>query len=373
MAKLSELFGRKAGDASAKTTAPPTSARNGHGEPDPVDAESVSDIGSHIGEENEALRNLLSDASRKIGELDDLKLAFDKLVTPFNSTLSALEQEKSQTLRLSGMLEEQRVAHQTLLAEFYQAEKKATALEAETGKQREDLELSSEANRALESARLGLVNDVAVRDAKLAELEPRLAQETAQHQTVRDAHRALQEQFERAEKRIGEYERDLAAAREKLALLDDEKRSLQAAVDQSLSESARLSRRLTESENTLSATLPQLGKVEASYAEAYAERGRLGAALDEAKDQHQSDTSNLNMRIEALRAHGRRRAAALRDTAKPDRANRGSTRLRPQVDGGDHCPQQRRDAAGPDRSLARRALAPDHGSRADARGADRAQ
>jgi crescentin len=281
MAKLSELFGRKAGDASAKTTAPPTSARNGHGEPDPVDAESVSDIGSHIGEENEALRNLLSDASRKIGELDDLKLAFDKLVTPFNSTLSALEQEKSQTLRLSGMLEEQRVAHQTLLAEFYQAEKKATALEAETGKQREDLELSSEANRALESARLALINDVAVRDAKLAELEPRLAQETAQHQTVRDAHRALQEQFERAEKRIGEYERDLAAAREKLALLDDEKCSLQAAVDQSLSESARLSRRLTESETTLSATLAQLGKVEASYAEAYAERGRLGAALDE--------------------------------------------------------------------------------------------
>ena len=200
------------------------------------------------------------------------------------------------------MLDKSRAAYRTLLTEFYQVEKKATALEAETAKQREDLELSSEANRGLESARLELANDIAIRDAKLAELEPRLAQETAQHQTVCDAHRALQEQFDRAEKRIGEFEREIAAAREKLALLEDEKRSLQAAVDQSLSESARLSRRLTESENTLSATLAQLGKVEASYAEAYAERGRLGAALDEAKDQHQADTRNLNMRIEALRS-----------------------------------------------------------------------
>ena len=79
MAKLSELFSRKVGEASAKTTPPPTNARNGHGDAGPIEIESFSDIGSHIGEENEALRNLLSDASRKIGELDDLKLAFDKL------------------------------------------------------------------------------------------------------------------------------------------------------------------------------------------------------------------------------------------------------------------------------------------------------
>ncbi len=57
-----------------------------------------------MGEENEVLRNLLTDIGRKIDELDDLKAAFDRLVARFNSTLRALEQEKSQTLSLSGML-----------------------------------------------------------------------------------------------------------------------------------------------------------------------------------------------------------------------------------------------------------------------------
>src|SRR5262245_8820698 len=97
-------------------------------------------------------------------------------------------------------------------------------------------------------------------------------------------------------------EGELAAAREKLGLLEDEKRSLQIAVDQALNETARLTRRLTESENMLTATRAQLGKVEASFAEAYAERGRLAAVLDEAKEQHQTERSSLNMRFDALQS-----------------------------------------------------------------------
>jgi chromosome segregation ATPase len=119
---------------------------------------------------------------------------------------------------------------------------------------------------------------------------------------VGEARRALQEQFDIGEKRTIGLEGELAAAREKLALLEDEKRSLQIAVDQALNETARLTRRLTESENTLTATRAQLGKVEASFAEAYAERGRLGAALDEAKEQHQTERSSLNMRLDALQS-----------------------------------------------------------------------
>ena len=65
-----------------------------------ISTENYSDVGSRMGEENEALRNLLSDTGRKIGELDELKDAFDKIVAPFNSTLRALELEKSQTLGL---------------------------------------------------------------------------------------------------------------------------------------------------------------------------------------------------------------------------------------------------------------------------------
>ena len=100
MAKLSDLFGRKGEPARlcrART--------RGNGDGDHITIENFSDVGSRMGEENEVLRNLLTDTGRKIGELDELKEAFDKIVAPFNTTLRALEQEKSQSLSLSGMLE----------------------------------------------------------------------------------------------------------------------------------------------------------------------------------------------------------------------------------------------------------------------------
>ena len=99
MAKLSDIFGRKGIPAGAdRLTGRP---RNGNGN-DHISIESPSDVGSRMGEENEVLRNLLTDTGRKIGELDDLKAAFDKLVAPFNSTLRALEQEKSQIVEPVG-------------------------------------------------------------------------------------------------------------------------------------------------------------------------------------------------------------------------------------------------------------------------------
>ena len=265
-----------------------------------ITAENYSDVGSRIGEENEALRHLLNDTSRKIGELDELKAAFDKIVSPFNSTLRALETEKSHTLGLTNMLAESRASYETLRGEFYQIERKATALEAEAEKLREDLELAREANRGLESTRLELTDGLSARGAQIAELERQLAQETTQRRALGEARRTAQDHLDAADKRIVELEGELAAARERLALLEDEKRALQANIDASLNETARLTRRLTESENTLTATRAQLGKVEASFAEAYGERGRLSATLDDAKEQHQAERNSLNMRLDAL-------------------------------------------------------------------------
>jgi crescentin len=301
MAKLSDLFGRKGGAAEVDKLLARAANGNGNGG-NHISVENLSDVGSRMGEENEVLRNLLTDTGRKISELDDLKEAFDKLVAPFNSTLRALEQEKSQTMSLSGMLAEARTAYETLREEFYQIEKKATIFEGEAGRLREDLELSREANRALESTRLELTDDINARRAQIAELDRQLVQETTQRRSLSESRRALKEQHDGAEKRIVELEGELAAARESLALLEDEKRSLQIAVDQALNETARLTRRLTESENTLTATRAQLGKVESSFAEAYAERGRLGAALDEAKEQHQAERNSLNMRLDGLQS-----------------------------------------------------------------------
>ena len=293
MAKLSDLFGRKSGEISA-------GRENGNGGHHAI--ESFSDVGSRMGEENEVLRNLLTDTGRKIGELDELKEAFDKLVAPFNSALRALEQEKSQTLGLTSMLNESRAAYETLRTEFYRVEKKATALETDAEKLRIDLELARESNRSLESARLELSNEISICRSQITDLEHQLAHETSQCHTLSENRRTLQEQLDGAEKHNMELEGELAAAREKLALLEDEKRSLRIAVDKAFDETARLTHTLTESENTLTTTRAQLGKVETSFAEAHAERNQLATALDETREQRQAEHNNLNMRLEALQS-----------------------------------------------------------------------
>ena len=291
MAKLSNLFGRKSDEIGGD---------RGTGNDEPHPAETITDVGSRIGEENEALRNLLSDTARKIGELDELKESFDKIVTPFNSALRALEQEKSQTLALTGMLNKSRTAYETLRAEFYRIDKKATTLEADIETLRVDYELAREANRALESTQLELTNEISNDRAQISELEHRLAQETTEHRTLIENNRTLREQYDSAEKRNMELEGDIADVRERLALLDDDKRSLQIAVDKALDEAARLSRTLTETENALASTRAQLSKVEANFAETYAERGQLAVALDEVREQRQAEQNSLNMRLEAL-------------------------------------------------------------------------
>lgn len=292
MAKLSNIFGRKSdeiGDARAI-------------ESEPRSAETASDVGSRIGEENESLRNLLGDTARKIGELDELKNSFGKIVAPFNNALRALELEKSQALALSAMLNESRAAYETLRTEFYRVDKQATAAAADAEKLRVELELARETNRALEATIVETNNEISDRRAQISDIEHQLAQETTAHRTLSETHRALQTQYESAERHNIELEGDIADVREKLALLDDDKRSLQAAVDKAFDESARLSRALNESENTLAATRGQLSKVEANFAETYAERGRLAVALDEVRELRQAEQNSLNMRLEALQS-----------------------------------------------------------------------
>src|SRR6266487_4785942 len=91
MSKLSELFGQRENDANsidALLSDPP---------PAPIPAEASApkaenttppqpdariDSSAKIGEENEALRNLLVDAGMKIRQFDDYKNIFVKLIEP---------------------------------------------------------------------------------------------------------------------------------------------------------------------------------------------------------------------------------------------------------------------------------------------------
>lgn len=299
MSKLSDLFGRRNGPSGADK---PVAAKPRPDQREQAAPEAPSDVGSRIGEENESLRNLLFDTGRKINELDELKSAFDKIVTPFNNTLRALEQEKSQNLSLSGQLAESRAAYDKLRADVYQVEKRATLLESENARLREDLELARETVRGLESHRNDIQSQISAQHAHIGELERQLALETTERRTLSENKRTLTEHLEAAEKRAVALESDLAAARERGTLLDNEQQTTKSSLSQALDEIARTTRRLTESENTLAATRVQLAKIEAAFSEISAERTRLAAALDEAKEAHQTERNSLNMRLDGLQS-----------------------------------------------------------------------
>ena len=69
MAKLSDLFGRKGGDADKYPARLGPKRGNGNGDGEHINVEHFSDVGSRMGEENEVLRNLLTDTGRKDAEL----------------------------------------------------------------------------------------------------------------------------------------------------------------------------------------------------------------------------------------------------------------------------------------------------------------
>jgi crescentin len=301
MSKLSDLFGRK-GAGTGPDKASQVAPKNAAATREPQPPETYSDVGSRIGEENEALRNLLVDAGRKIGELDELKSAFDKIVTPFNNTLRALEQEKSQNLSLTGQLAESRAAYDKLRADVYQVEKRATLLDSENQRLREDLELARETVRGLESLRNDINSQISAQNAQISELERQLAQESTERRTLSENKRSLSDHLDATEKRCVALEGDLAAARERVALLSNEQQTTKSSLDQALAEIARLTRRLNESDNALSATRAQLAKVEATFSEAHGDRTRLAATLDELKEGHQAERTSLNMRLDGLQS-----------------------------------------------------------------------
>src|SRR5471030_463964 len=113
MSKLGGFFGRKAGlfDATTEPTPATTAATaNPTALPDnplELDDELFSALGAQIGGDNESLRNLMLDATAKIGELDTIKAAVAKLADPLGKTLRALEAEKSEKISIQTVRSEE--------------------------------------------------------------------------------------------------------------------------------------------------------------------------------------------------------------------------------------------------------------------------
>ena len=261
-----------------------------------------AEIGARIGEDNEALRNLLIDTAHQFSAVEDLKKTFSKLVEPISQTLRVLEHEKSDNVSLRGMLAEIRASHETLHTEFHALGKKSAELESDNERLHRELALTQQTARALESNKAELTGEIAAARTEIAKLEKQLAQETASVRALSDETRILLDQANSADQRIVELEADAALARENLLLLDNEKSSLQTALDQTLGENSRLSRRLTESENALTATRARIEQMENKLAATEEDRNKLFAACDEANERRQSEGYVLNLNLEAMRS-----------------------------------------------------------------------
>jgi crescentin len=261
-----------------------------------------ADLGARLGEDNEALRNLLIDTGRRITALDDVKDAFQNLVEPIGSALQALERESSDNVGLRNALAELRSSHETVRTECQALEKKVTDRENDNQSLSRELALVQQVAHGLESTKAELSSEVAAARAEIANLESQLAHETADARALGEANRLLVEDGNGADKRIVELQADCTLLRENLSLLETDKHSLQTALDQTLAESSRLSRRLTESESALAAARSRLEQMEIGLASAENERTALCAARDEANERHQSASHALNLRLESMRS-----------------------------------------------------------------------
>ena len=279
---------------------PLTSGKGPAGDDRPV--ESWAEMGSRIGSDNEALRNLLIDTGRRIGALDDLKDAFGKLVDPIQKTLRVLELEKSDNVSLRGILGELRSGYDALRSEFNELGRRSAASETEIERLRHELDQVQQAHRASEAAKSELHDEHTTVRGRVGDLERQLAEEAAKVRMLTDENRALSEHSTAADKRIVELEGETSIARERLVLLENEKRSLQGSLDQMLGDHSKISRRVNEIENAHSNAKGRLEQLETALAAAEAERNKLHSAVDEANERRQSEGNALNLRLEAMQS-----------------------------------------------------------------------
>jgi chromosome segregation ATPase len=303
MSSFSEFFGRKGGVSAAAAVEKPTA-------PAPVrtlvaddrSPESLAELGSRIGGDNEVLRNLLVDTGHRIGALDELKDAFSKLVDPISKTLRTLEQEKSENVSLRHTLAEVRTSYETLRNEFNDLGKRNSGNETEVERLRHELEVSQHAHRSAEAGKTEHFDELTTVRGKVGELERNLSQELAAVRMLTDEKHALAEHATAGDKRIAELEGEAAHARERLVLLENEKRSLQNSLDSLVGDSSRVTRRLSENENALAAARGRIEQLQTALAAAEQDRTKLTSHVDEAHERRQAESNTLTMRLEAMQS-----------------------------------------------------------------------
>lgn len=302
MTKLVSLLGRKPVPAAERPAAPaPRNVESAKAEIE-LDHELFLPIATQLGQENEAVRNLLIDAEHKLGELESIKASIGRLVDPVSKTLCAYEQTKSEKLSLQGVLNNTRIAHNKLRGDHDIAVKKAASFEAEAVRLRELVGVAQQSVAALEKTKAEQVAELAARRNHIAELQRHVQQQGFDLQQHRADNLRLTERAAAADKRAVQLEGEAQAAQQKALQATQERAALQVALDKAHAELAQTARRLTETDKALTQTQARLKTVEAGLAEAQADRLRLSAALDEANHKYRDEFAVQAARFEALQA-----------------------------------------------------------------------
>jgi chromosome segregation ATPase len=267
-----------------------------------LDEELFSALGARVGGENEALRNLLLNASAKINELDAIKDAVNQLADPVGKALAAYEAEKSEKVGLQALLNNTRTAFGKLRNEMADLEKRHAATQSECLLLRQELIGAQDLLKSTEATKKEISIDVAARRAQIAELESRLSQSEGDKQALSDENRRLDDRLIGSEKRLVVLESDLNSTRQRLLVTEDERRTLQESLDKTISDAARTQRKLAEAETSLTTVHGRLRHVEGNFAEVAAERARLANALEEAHERHEHERNSQRIRIDALQA-----------------------------------------------------------------------
>src|SRR5262245_32034229 len=109
MTRLVPFLSRK--PAAEKSSTQPDGARTQAGDEVEIENDLFLPSATQLGEENEAIRNLLLDAEHKIDELEATKRAIAKLVEPVANALRAYEQTKNEKINLHTALSSTRAAY----------------------------------------------------------------------------------------------------------------------------------------------------------------------------------------------------------------------------------------------------------------------
>ena len=279
-----------------------TSKQRGPQLPPNGNNDAFADLGERLGEDNEALRNLLIDTSHQLGAVDDLKATFSKLVNPLNNLLTTLEHGKADAASSRGALAAIRSSHETLRADYQTLEKKFSELKGDNERLLRDLDAALLSGRQLADEKAKLSSEIAAEHVAMAVLVKKLGEEANKVRVLTEEKGIFAERADSSDKRIGGLEAKLSHARERLLLLENDKDGLQAALDKTLAESSRTSRHLAERDGALADARSRLKQTEGGLSAAETERNKLAAALDEANERRQSDVYALGLKLDALQS-----------------------------------------------------------------------